>query len=660
MDDEGSLVTEPVALPEPLLKELCDLVGTHHVSVDPHDLEWAAMDFTGGYRLGRTGRSARRPLAVVRPGDVEDVRQLVLWAARHRIPLVPRGGGTGVMGSAVPQHPAVVVDLTRLDDIVVHPDDLLAEAGAGATLAAVDAALRRHGLALAHDPWSVGIATVGGAIGTDGVGYLAGRWGSMGQQVVAIEAVLPDGQVVRTRPVPKPAAGPDLRALFAGSQGTLGIVTRAWIRAVGAPEVMLFRSYRFRGFEPGFEAVRALWRAGVIPDLLDFTDDVPAAVELEPGYEDDLGRTGLLHLGFFGVAEEARGRAAAADRIVKQFGARDLGDEPARAFWERRHEIAEQFALPILQARDARRRWQQGAFDYINLALPASQVIPYRREALARIAADPRFRAGETGLWGRPEVFSLLVSAAYPATAAAPAGTAARGSGGAGGPEEGCTAAGVAADEAGPWAAEWTPEDAAAMEALMHDLLRMAQARGGNMECLHGTGLKLLPLLQDEFGPALKVIREIKRALDPLDLMNPGKWGETTASPEPGAAPGTDGPERRDGVVIVHSRPGGDGGQGAVATRREDAPAGDAGDPGRRGVASQGDPAIATGTGGAGGRSGPGARVPQHHRGTLGDGSGGAAGPAPGSAGAGAAVGVPGDGRWRPGRPFHPGWFTRA
>ena len=496
MDGEGSRGTEPVALPEALRRELCDLVGAHHVSVDPHDLEWAAMDFAGGYRLGRTGRQARRPLAVVRPGDTGEVRQLVLWAERHRIPLVPRGGGTGVMGSAVPQQPAVVVDLTRLDDVVVHPDDLLAEAGAGATLAAVDAALRRHGLALAHDPWSVGIATVGGAIGTDGVGYLAGRWGSMGQQVVALEVVLPGGQVVRTRPVPKPPAGPDLRALFAGSQGTLGIVTRAWIRAVGVPEVMLFRSYRFRGFDPGFEAVRAMWRAGVIPDLLDFTDDVPAAVELEPGYEDDLGRTGLLHLGFFGLAEEARGRAAAAARIARQFDARDLGDEPARRFWERRHEIAEEFALPVVQARDARRRWQQGAFDYINLALPASQVIPFRREALARIAQDPRFRAGETGLWGRPEVFSLLVSAA----------------------------AGEAGGDA--WEVAWTAEDAAAMEALMHDLLRMAQARGGNMECLHGTGLKLLPLLADEYGPALDVIRKIKGALDPLDLMNPGKWGE--------------------------------------------------------------------------------------------------------------------------------------
>src|SRR5690606_8488296 len=165
--------------------------------------------------------------------------------------------------------------------------DLLVEAGAGAMLAAVDAVLRRHGLALAHDPWSVGIATVGGAIGTDGVGYLAGRWGSMGNQVVAVEAVLPDGRVLRTRRVPKPAAGHDLRALFAGSQGTFGIVTRAWLRAIGVPEVMAFRSFRFRGFDPAFHGVVALWRAGVVPDLLDFTDDVPAVLELRPGYEDE-------------------------------------------------------------------------------------------------------------------------------------------------------------------------------------------------------------------------------------------------------------------------------------------------------------------------------------------------------------------------------------
>ena len=575
MDGEGSLVTQSSHLPEPLLRELTGLLGSDHVSVDPADLEWAAMDFTGGYRLGRAGARVRRPVAVARPGSTEEVRQLVLWAQRHRVPLVPRGGGTGVMGAAVPLQPAVVVDLTRLNDVVVHADDLLAEAGAGATLAAVDAALRQHGLALAHDPWSVGIATVGGAIGTDGVGYLGGRWGSMGDQVVAVEAVLPDGSILRTRQVPKPAAGPDLRALFAGSQGTFGIVTRAWLRAIGAPEVMLFRSYRFRGFEPAFHAVRALWRAGVIPDLLDFTDDDPAVLELPPGYEDDDGRTGLLHLGFFGMEEEARGRLAAADRIVRAYEARDLGDEPAREFWERRHEIAEHFAVPILRARDARRRWQQAAFDYINLALPASQVIPYRREALARIKADPRFQAGETGLWGRPEVFSLLVSYA--------------GRSGGGHDGHGIHPVAPPGDDlllaAEPGAAavsvepptEWTAEDAAAMEELMHDLLRMAQARGGNMECLHGTGLKLLNLLEAEFGTGLHVIRRMKAALDPHDLMNPGKWGELGPAPAGDAAPG--GPGAAAARPVVPDRRPGTPAAGPAAE-------GDAG--GRRGPTAQG------------------------------------------------------------------------
>ncbi|HEY8416127.1 MAG TPA: FAD-binding oxidoreductase [Thermaerobacter sp.] len=527
MDDEGSLVTTHERLPEPLLRELTALLGDEHVSVDEADLEWAGMDFTGGYRLGAAASRMCRPLAVVRPGSTEEVRELVLWAGRHNVPLIPRGAGTGVMGGVVPLRPAVVVDLGRFKDLIVHADDLLVEAGAGVTVAEVDAALRRHGLALAHDPWSATIATVGGAIGTDAVGYLGGRWGSMGDQVVAVEAVLPDGRVLRTRRVPKPTAGPDLRALFAGSQGTFGIVTRAWLRAIGAPEVMLFRSYRFRGFEPAFHAVVALWRANVIPDMLDFADDHPRALDLPPGYEDADGRTGLLHLGFFGVEEEARGRLAAADRILRRYEARDLGEEPARQFWDRRHEVAEQHALPILRARDARRRWRMAAYDYFDLALPASQVIPFRREALERIKADPRFRAGETGLWGRPEVFSLLViykgkHDPGPVSEADLYDMAESGKAG---------AAKIAPTD-------WTLEDAEAMRELMADLLRMAQARGGNMECLHGTGLKLLHLLDDEFGESLDVIRQLKAALDPRGLMNPGKWGEVDSLREQPVANG--------------------------------------------------------------------------------------------------------------------------
>jgi FAD/FMN-containing dehydrogenase len=481
--------------------ELEALLGREAVSFSEQELAWAAADAAGTYRLGSLAGRARLPLAVVRPDSTEAVAALVQWAGRRGVPLVPRGAGTGVMGGAVPLRPAVVVDLTRLRSVVVHAEDLVVEAGAGAVLADVDAALRPHGLMLGHDPWSVGMATVGGAIGTDGMGYLAGRWGSVGEQVAAVEAVLPDGSVLRTRPY-KPPVGPRLAGLFAGSQGTLGIVTRAWLHAVPLPEAEGFVTFRFAGLEPGYAALLALWRTGLRWDLLDLTDAVPDWLDLPAGAEDRWGRTALLRLGAFGPAEEVAARLAVARRVLAAAGGQDLGPGPARAYWDRRHEVAERWAAGIHRPRDleARRRAGRQGLDYLNLALPPSRVPDFRRYAMERVAAERDLVLHEVGIWCRPEVFSLLLAETREGTAGE--------------------------DDPAPW-----PEGrhGERMAAVMEDLLRGALARGGSLECIHGAGLKLLPLLGEDLGAGLTVLRRVKAALDPQDLLNPGKWGEGEA-----------------------------------------------------------------------------------------------------------------------------------
>src|SRR5439155_4158928 len=136
-----------------------------------------------------------------------EVATIVRWAAEARVPLVPRGGGSGLMGGAAVLGPAVVVDLRRIDGVQVDPDACLVRAGAGARLARVDAACAEHGLMLGHDPWTVEVATVGGVLGTNGLGYLGARAGSAGAQVRAVEAVLAEGRIVRTRPAPARSVG---------------------------------------------------------------------------------------------------------------------------------------------------------------------------------------------------------------------------------------------------------------------------------------------------------------------------------------------------------------------------------------------------------------------------------------------------------------------
>ncbi|HEY8448856.1 MAG TPA: FAD-binding oxidoreductase [Bacillota bacterium] len=483
-------------LPEDWYRQLASLVGPAFIELSQRARQWAMWDAAGPYRLDGLAQHGIEPLAVVRPGSAEEVASVLRWAARHGIAIVARGAGTGVMGGAIPLRRALVVEVDRLRDVIVEPENQLAVAGAGATLAEVNAALRPYGWMLGHDPWSLAIATVGGAISTDGVGYMAGRWGSMSAQVAAIEFVLADGTIVRTRRY-KPAAGPDLRALVAGSQGTFAIITRAWLYVVPIPEVQYFRSFRFRGFAAGYQAILDLWATGLRFDLLDFSDGPPERFDLEPGYEDDDGRTALLHLGAFGPAEEARARLDVARRVLTTRGAHDLGPEPAARFWAHRHDLAERYARLVHNRRDpeARQRFASSGLDYLNLALPPARVLAYRRAALARIEREKTFVAGETGIWCRPELFSLIVLE----TQRDPH------------PGEGDATA-------------TSGRQARAMRALMEDLLRLALEHDGTIEYIHGPGLKLLPLLKDEFGSGLDVIRRLKSALDPYELLNPGKW----------------------------------------------------------------------------------------------------------------------------------------
>jgi len=478
--------------PEAAWAELEALVGRQAVQRTAEALAWAARDAAGDYRLGHLVRRLAVPWAVVLPAGVEEVAEVVRWAGRWRVPLVPRGAGTGVMGGAAPLVPGVVVDLSRLDDVVVHPEDGWVEAGAGAVLSRVDAALRPHGLMLGHDPWSQGIATVGGAVGTDGLGYRGGRWGSMGDQVLAVEAVLGDGTVVRTRPV-RGAMGPRSERLWAGAQGTLGIVTRVWIQAVPLPEAEGFVSFRWPGFDPAYRALLALWRTGVRYDLFDLTDAEPAALELDPGLEDGDGRTALVRLAAEGAREDVAARLAVARRVFAAHGGLDLGPEPAAAHWRARHRVAERYAEAVQGPRDVAARAREGArgFDYLNLALPPSRVPEHRRFCLERVAAAGGWvRAGDAGIWCRPEVFSLSLVE-------------------------------VGAVEPDAWAPEGRWPDR--MEALLGELLRGALARGGSAECIHGAGVKLLPLLAEDLGPSLPLVRRLKAALDPAGLCNPGK-----------------------------------------------------------------------------------------------------------------------------------------
>ena len=447
-----------------MLEAVTALLGSSRVRTDEASLALLACDALHPSRLPAATRPAR-PLCIVDPRCTEEVQEVVRLANAHRVPVVPLGGGSGLMGGALSVSPGVVLDLGGLADVRVRPADRTVEAGAGATIASLNAAAEAHGLMCGHDPWTVSVATVGGTIATNSLGYLGGKYGCMGDQVLGLEAVLPNGDVVVTRAVEKASTGPGLHHLLVGAEGCFGVVTRATLRLFPIPQARLLEGWEFDDFTTGFEAIDALLRAAIRPGLLEFGDDDPHAGHDPPT---------SLYLSYEGPEAVARAEAQLGQHICRQGGGRALHPSEVQDFWNQRHASGDAYAT----ARRAGQRRGRPNIDYVHVALPPSSVLPYRRESL-KFLARRGLHVHQTGLWAHAGLFSLVY---------------------------GCC-------------------NVTDTIEVHERLLKMAQDAGGAMEYCHGVGLRLAPLMGREHGSGLAVLRRVKRELDPNLIMNPGKLG---------------------------------------------------------------------------------------------------------------------------------------
>lgn len=453
--------------------ELARIIGSERISVDPSQLDEFSWDALSEGRIHPHHRpELHRPTCLVRPQSTEEVRRIVEFANTEIVSVVPFGGGSGLMGGALSIRPCVLLDLRQMNRIInVDTEAHTARVEAGIVLESLETTLSQSGFILGHDPWTVPVATIGGAISTDSVGYRAGIYGSMGEQVLGLEAVLPNGEILRTPPVSKRSVGIDLNALLIGGEGCFGVVTEATIRIFPKPEARVFCGFLFSSFEQGFVAIQNLFHKRVRPALLDYGDD-----------EDEHKPGALLYLVFEGNERVVAAESELAIKICSDHGGKSLSREEPERFWLERHDIARRFMENRQQRRE---RGRDGIYrDWIHVALPASKVLPFRRAA-QDVIRQRGVLLQESGLWVQPELFSMRLGA-----------------------EDGSL-----------------PNAQLALEETVESLLRLAQQMGGSMEYTHGVGIKLAPLMASEHGYGLEVMRQIKRAVDPRNIMNPGKMG---------------------------------------------------------------------------------------------------------------------------------------
>ncbi|NNE12890.1 MAG: FAD-binding oxidoreductase, partial [Ilumatobacter sp.] len=419
------------------------------------------------------GEVPRRAAAVARPTSSDQIAAVLAAANADGVPVTVAAGRSGVCGASVPVFGGVVLDLTGLDTVVeVDAVSGVVEVDAGVFGPDLEHALRDpHGLTVGHFPQSFDISTVGGWVACRGAGQYSTRYGKIEDMVVGLEVVLADGSIVRTGGAPAAATGPDLTQLFVGSEGTLGVITRVWLRAHPVAAVVRRAAYTFSSLADGFEACRRMLRSGATPAVLRLYDGVESA----RGHGGDGTSCTLLVLDE-GDETLVDATMQVVDRIALGLGV--VADEQLVRAWEdHRNDTS---ALQGLTRKGF-------VVDTMEIAAPWSRLEAIYDAATAALMAVPHAMVASCHL-----SHSYLDGAClYFSFAARP-------------PADEIESTYVALWDAGQ---------------------RAVLAAGGNLSHHHGVGLNRGRFMREELGSAFDVLVGVKQSLDPNGILNPGKLG---------------------------------------------------------------------------------------------------------------------------------------
>ncbi len=454
---------------DPLLAAIGARLPGLRLLTDPLDRE--------AYRVDETPylRGAGLPRAIAFPTTTADVSELVRIAAELRVPVVPRGAGTGLSGGAAGIEGGLTIVFTAMNGLLeIDRENLVAVVQPGIINAQLKAAVAAEGLFYPPDPASYEMCSIGGNLGTNAGGLCCVKYGQTRESVLSLEVVMADGTVIRTggKNV-KDVAGYALAHLFVGSQGTLAITTEATLRLRPAPPPRSTMLAFFPTLDSAGTAVAGIAAAGLLPVTLELLDRFTIAA-VDDMHNLGLDRTAaamlMIESDMPGIA--ATGELERAEAACRLAGATDVirAETAQEADLLRQARRAAHYALERL-----------GDVRMEDVGVPRARV-PEMLRAIERIAAAHDVRIGTFGHAGDGNLHPDLVF-----------------------------------DRGDPRAAEVT-------EVVKNDLYRAALELGGTVTGEHGIGLARRDWLERQRGPAaVGVMRAIKTALDPLGILNPGR-----------------------------------------------------------------------------------------------------------------------------------------
>ncbi|HEV3157176.1 MAG TPA: FAD-linked oxidase C-terminal domain-containing protein [Candidatus Baltobacteraceae bacterium] len=463
-----------IALPPALVEELRSIVGTPNVLFAEEDLLAYAYDGTW---------YESRPLVVVLPDNRDQISAIHRVASREKLAITPRAMGSGLSGGAVPLAGSILLNVMRMNRIIeIDEINHVAVVGPGVINADLQKAVEARGLFYPPDPSSLRQSAIGGNVAENAGGARCLKYGVTGDYVAALEVVLPGGEIIRCGgKMVKNVTGYDLRALFTGSEGTLGTVTEITLRLLPKPKFSLTATAAFDHIEDAAACVTRVMASGLLPTSIELLDQLTmrcvedfrtcglpsdaAALLLFAcdGNHEQIIRGEIEEIGEVAIACKARGIRVAADAI-----------ESAR-LWDGRRSIA-----PALARRRPHRLGE-------DISVPRSALV----EMVCRVHEIADRHRLEIPIYGHAGDGNLHPN--------------------------------ILCDRS-------NGEEMLRVREAAREIFETAIALGGTLSGEHGIGLLKKQFMEMDLGiPTLALMRRIKDAIDPLGIMNPGK-----IFPEPG------------------------------------------------------------------------------------------------------------------------------
>ncbi|MFX1567811.1 MAG: FAD-binding oxidoreductase [Promethearchaeota archaeon] len=456
--------------------KLKEIVGDSSVSTSDIDILAYTKDtslITFNWSL--QGQIAGLPDFITWPDTVEQISEILKLANQEKIPVIPYGEGSGVVGGAIPIQGGIIIDMKKFNKILeINDINLTVTAQTGINGMNLERYLNTHGYTSGHIPQSLYISSLGGWISHRAAGQFSTKYGKIEDIILGLEVVLPQGEVINFKTIPRASTGPQFDKLFIGGGGTLGIITKATLKIWPNPEKRTLLSYAFPSIEDSFNAIRQILRENIYPAVIRIYDQFETSRHF-PDNEKAKDKAMVIF-----VCEGNKKLVDLEDAITRQKCERnsgfDCGVHPVEHWFETRFRVTETSAMPpykiVFDTIEVASLWENASKVYHNVLESMKKL----NGVIMITAHVSHFYPNGVGIY-----FSF---------------------GGAPGKEE---------------------TDLEYYQKCWDTIIKAVLEAGGSIAHHHGIGINRSHWMESEWGDSFKTLRRIKNLLDPNNILNPGK-----------------------------------------------------------------------------------------------------------------------------------------